>query len=359
MFGGHWKVHGERGRVLQTFLKGEVTVMAINRRKLITSVAGMAALSAVSKGTSAEGASVSGPIARPRPRQLSKGPLMRIDNVFFNTRDVAKLANFYSTALQIPTRREQTLSGLLMWMEINYGGMELSFRLAEGTLKLHEDLKPDFLELRPGDGATVSFEVDDMKQARESLASRGVKFHGSVINCTDGEELLSIFEDHRGRPLQLYQPRFKTPGVGFEVAARPVGALDAETMKSKRVQIGSNLRDVRDMALDVVFYDDDLIGVRRFYGDVLQLPVHEEQKNRIRFVLDASILEFRKPTSTDPLLKGIGKPPKGGIVAFEVSDLPFASDALTLRGVKPLVVSNGRTAFQDSEGNSLELWQNA
>ncbi len=333
--------------------------MAINRRNLIANVAGMAALTAVS-GRATANVSGSVPVTKPRPRQLSKGPLMRIDNVFFNTGDVAKLANFYSTVLQIEPRREQTLSGSLMWMEINYGGMELSFRLAEGTLKLHEDLKPDFLELRPGDGATVSFEVDDMKQARESFASRGVKFHGSTINCTDGEELLSIFEDHRGRALQLYQPRFKTPDNALKAAGRcgVSCALDADTMKKERLQIGSNVRDVRDMALDVVFYDDDLVGVQRFYGDVLQLPLYEAQKNRVRFVLDSSILEFRKPALTDPLLKGIGKAPKGGIVAFEVSDLPFASSALALRGIKPLATSNGRTAFRDFEGNSIELWQN-
>jgi hypothetical protein len=79
--------------------------------------------------------------------------------VFLNTTDVAKLSSYYAGVLGVPVRRQQTLAGYLMWAEIGHGGMEMSFRLAQGTPKIHEDLRSDFLELSPGQGATVSFEV--------------------------------------------------------------------------------------------------------------------------------------------------------------------------------------------------------
>jgi predicted enzyme related to lactoylglutathione lyase len=325
--------------------------MSIPRRTLLTNIASAAALGAV--GQSAPSTSPSAP----RPKKYSDGPLMRIDNIFFNTGDVSKLATYYSQVLQVPIRRQQILSGLLMWAEINYGGMELSFRLAEGTTKIHDDLKSDFLELKPGDGATVSFEVANMQEAMKTLRGRGVKFHGGIINCTDGQELISIFEDHRKRPVQLYQPNFSSDAQVFG-ANRPSTLKDRETMAKNRIQVGSNIRDVRDLALDIVFYDDDLPGVHRFYGETLQLPVHQSSKTKVKFILDSSILEFRKPTAADPPLKNPNRPLTGGIVAFEVSDVEFACEVMALAGVKPInPPKQGKAALQDAEGNFLELWQ--
>jgi predicted enzyme related to lactoylglutathione lyase len=327
--------------------------MSIPRRALLKNVASVAALGAV--GQSTKGVSGS---SGARPKKYSDGPLMRIDNIFFNTGDVSKLAAYYSQLLQVPIRREQVLSGMLMWAEINYGGMELSFRLAEGTTKIHEDHKPDFLETRPGDGATVSFEVANMEEARTTLSARGVKFHGDTIRCTDGQELISIFEDHRKRPVQLYQPNFKTDTELKAAIREPSGALDRETMTKNRLQVGSNVRDIRNLALDVVFYDDDLSAVRRFYGEVLQLPVHESRQSNVKFILDSSILEFRKSTTADSAQKDSARPPAGGIVAFEVSDVGYACDIIGLAGAKPIAPpKHGKATLKDAEGNLLELWQ--
>ena len=324
--------------------------MSMPRRTLLTSIAGAAALGAASQSSTATLPT------SPRPKKYSDGPLMRIDNIFFNTTDVSKLATYYSQLLQVPIRRQQVLSGMLMWAEINYGGMELSFRLAEGTTKIHDDLKPDFLELRPGDGATVSFEVSDMQEARKILAARGVKFHGDIIHCTEGQELISIFEDHRKRTVQLYQPNFKTDAEVIG-AARPVSGLDHSSWSKDRLQVGSNIRDVRNLGLDVVFYDDNLPAVRRFYGETLQLPIYDSHRANVKFLLDSSILEFRQlsPHEVDP-----SHTPSGGIVAFEVSDVAFACDVIALSGVKPISApKQGKATIRDTEGNLVELWQSA
>jgi predicted enzyme related to lactoylglutathione lyase len=324
--------------------------MAITRRKLLVGAAATAAFAASRRSLL---------FSQQRPNSLSKGPLIRIDNVFFNTTDVAKLAKYYSQVLGVPIRREQTLSGSLMWAEIGYGGMELSFRLAQGTPKIHEDLRNDFLELGPGEGATVSFEVENMEKARDELSSKGVKFRGPIIHCTEGQELISIFEDHSGRPVQLYQPNF-APGAPelLQAMRSGSGALVPGEMVDKRIQVGSNLRDVRNLALDVAFNDHDINGVKQFYGDLLQLPVQHTDKNNVILGLEASVIEFRKPINTGLQLAQVSGMPKGGLVAFEVHDLPAAHETLRFSGVTPSGPSkNRRSPFRDPEGNALELWQ--
>ena len=103
--------------------------------------------------------------------------ISRIDNIFFNTSRVDYLAASYSRALKIPVRREQVLTPGLMWAEINVGGMELSFRKAGGTPIEHPYLMDQFVEMAPGNGATISFEISDSDEVRALLESRGVRFH--------------------------------------------------------------------------------------------------------------------------------------------------------------------------------------
>lgn len=308
----------------------------------------------------------------------------RVDNFFYNTKDVAALAGYYSDVLGMKIRREQVLTPGLMWMEINVGGMELSFRQAEGTPKEHPDLKDDFLELSPGRGATISFEVSDTQRVRKDLQDRGVKFHGDVIHCTDGKELISIFEDPFGRPVQLYEPKFSSVHEGEALASRGTGTPMEDTF--------SNLRDIRDVAMSISFNVDDLDLAKRFYGETLELPLQGEDDDHVSFVLDRTVIEFRSHKS--PSIAALGIPQltasEGGSIAIEVRELDVARSALEQRNFNlgPLVdfslsrtalngaaeegnenvlmqrfsphgiLGNGRLcALRDPDGNPVELWE--
>jgi catechol 2,3-dioxygenase-like lactoylglutathione lyase family enzyme len=295
--------------------------------------------------------------------------LTRVDNFFYNTEDVAGLAQFHSKSLGMPIRREQTESPGLMWAEINVGGMELSFRLSGGTPKAHPELESNFLELSAGEGATISFEVHDMESVRSELSSRGVKFYGDVISCSDGHEIISIFEDPFGRPVQLYEPRFSSFTEAVSLAARASAVESVSSgSPSRKVQIGSNLRDVRDMAMSISFYVDDLQLAKNFYGDILELPLYQDTKDRLSFLLDGTIIEFRKFNENITPLEKVSQlsSNQGGVVAIEVRKLDLAREMLTARNAtllpqltEPLESARGgsRSAFRDIDGNPLELWE--
>jgi catechol 2,3-dioxygenase-like lactoylglutathione lyase family enzyme len=281
--------------------------------------------------------------------------LNRIDNLFINARDVAKLAAYYNATFGLPIRREQILKPGLMWVEILVGGMELSFRLYAGTPKQHPDLKKDFLELTPGQGATISFEVTNTPEVRAELSRRGVVFRGPTIPCTNGKELISIFEDFEGRPVQLYEGKFTSAEDAFSAAKR-----GSSTMPSQ--QIGANIRDVRSCALSVTFLTKQLDEVKRFYGQCLGLPMAENSKDIVIFQLDGSVIEFRNSLGSlrpDTTLKG-------GIPMIEVRDISYAGKYLKEAQVpfKRFVnavstsISNGpRLLLQDLEGNFVQLWE--
>jgi len=308
--------------------------------------------------------------AKPSYQQTSS-LVKRVDNFFYNTPDVAGLANYYSEVLGMKIRREQVLTPGLMWMEINVGGMELSFRKAEGTPQEHPDIKDDFLELGPGQGATISFEVSNTDETRRALQDRGVKFRGDTIHCTGGKELISIFEDPFGRPVQLYEPRFASPDEASTLAAR--------AGKTKEIADAfSNLRDLRDTAMSISFAADDLDVAKQFYGDVLGLPLQGQDEEHLSFILDGTTIEFRRTNS--PAVKALGIPQlssnEGGSIAIEVRTMEAARAALAARNVEVRsfadftssdklmtasrhgILGNGRlSALRDTDGNSFELWE--
>jgi len=303
--------------------------------------------------------------------QKASSLVKRVDNFFYNTPDVAALAKYYSQVLGVPIRREQVLTPGLMWMEINVGGMELSFRKAEGTPQEHPDIKDDFLELRPGQGATISFEVSNTDETRSALEKRGVRFRGDTIHCTGGKELISIFEDPFGRPVQLYEPRFESTDEAFKLAVREGaggGLQDAF----------SNLRDIRDTAMSISFAADDLDVARKFYGDVIGLPVQGQDEEHLSFILDGTTIEFRRVDS--PALKALGirqlKSNEGGAIAIEVGKMEVARTTLSARKLEIEsftdfrssekfvnvsghgILGNGQlSGLRDPDGNRFELWQ--
>jgi hypothetical protein len=287
--------------------------------------------------------------------------LLRIDNVFINTPDVNRLAEHYSALTGMPIRRRQQEGPGVMWAEILVGGMEFSFRKANATQQIHEHLRSDFLETPPGGGVTVSFEVAKMEEVRDRLKSRGVKFRGDIIRCSNGQELISIFEDNRGRAVQLYEPRFASKSDAVIVASRNV----TSAMSTNTVQVGSNLRQISNLAFSVLFYDDDLPSTQRFYGEVLELPVKSRAEDRVLFELDGTVLEFRKgPRTFQGLSAKNLLPGNGGIAVFEVrklADAPKVFKAVGTLHTEQFQLSGAETgprlAGADIEGNVFEFWE--
>jgi catechol 2,3-dioxygenase-like lactoylglutathione lyase family enzyme len=289
--------------------------------------------------------------------------LNRVDNLFFNTPDVAALAKYYSSTLSVPIRREQVLKPGLLWMELNVGGMELSFRKADGTPVEHPELVGNFLEVPPGQGATISFEVTNTEAVRSELERRGVQFRGGVIPCTEGKELISIFQDPFGRPVQLYEGRFASHAEAMVTAGR----VSASVAQSPAGLMVANVRDIRDLALSISFTADDLAKVRSFYGDVLELPLRFEDQSRLAFVLDGTTIEFRRPELT-PLADGANRlgSSSGGVVAIEVRQLDHALRRIGTAGLGIQAttfhlsgehVGGRRAVFPDLDGNPIELWE--
>lgn len=281
---------------------------------------------------------------------LSDGPLSRIDNIFLNTGNVSALISSYSDMLGIPIRREQVLREALTWAEIGYGGMEMSFRLADATTSIHPQNKQTFVELAAGQGATISFEVDNMESARKTLEERGVEFLGPTIPCTDGQELISIFRDHRGRPVQLYAPAFRSGTREFQAAGRGSGAGLASIKtfaEANRIQLGSNLLDIRGLGLCAAYDDDAPFESIAFYAGKLQLP-YSESDSEVTFKLDHSRIRFRVPPAS-------AQRQIGATIVFEVADVEYAIERAGLFS-QFSAVEQRRGQFRDSEGNTLEFW---
>jgi catechol 2,3-dioxygenase-like lactoylglutathione lyase family enzyme len=285
--------------------------------------------------------------------------LLRIDNIFLTTTNVEDIAKHYSNLTGMPIRRRQVEQPGLMWAELLAGGMEFSFRLADATPSIHEHLVGNFLEQPPGGGATISFEVADTKDVRKQLESRGVKFHGETISCSDGQELISIFEDHAGRPVQLYEPRFGSTEAASVSAVRQASTVSFAYTQNK-IQVGSNLRNIANLGLSIAFEEQDLEAAKDFYGRVLELPLEEESESGVAFRLDHALIEFRK----SPAAELNSAAAKGGIVVFEVRTLAPAMamlKSMTSSVSSPLdvgaAVPGARMRGRDLDGNQFEFWE--
>jgi catechol 2,3-dioxygenase-like lactoylglutathione lyase family enzyme len=82
------------------------------------------------------------------------------------------------------------------WVELDAGNMTIALRrYGSGP-----EGRP---ELGVGEGATIVFEVDDIKAAVGELEGQGVKFVGGVFEY--GAVRLAAFEDLNGNVLQIYQ----------------------------------------------------------------------------------------------------------------------------------------------------------
>ncbi len=325
--------------------------------------------------------------------------ILRVDNVFFVTPDVAKLSNYYGNLLNVPARRAQVEGPGLMWAEIPIGGMECSFRKAEATTQVHPRAASDFLECKPGGGVTISFEVRNTDETIDALTKRGCKFFGKPLLCTGGKEVISIFQDHTGRAVQLYEARVGTGnetvmmqvrgGVSLQRPSTPQGALlktgfpqseaDASFglspsdptsrwgyITAREIRAGSNLRDGRNLAYSAAFYDDDLKAAKAFYHGVLGLPVAYESSERLRVDADGTILEFRQLHAEDPYVRdsNLFRKGHGGIPMFEVRNIAAAEQRMSDLGIKPLDPQRleadergRRLAYTDYEGNIFEFWE--
>lgn len=323
---------------------------------------------------------------------------IRIDNIFYVTPSVERLSDYYSELLNVSARRAQVEAPGLMWAEVPVGGMELSFRKAEATTQVHPRASDEFLEAKPGSGVTVSFEVNDTDAAIEHLSARGCRFRGEPLICTGGMEVISIFEDPSGRAVQLYEPRFKSGKMAVVAAARGamrftgpqssnmlktafpeqaaiVGALGTASddpahrwgyVTTKEVLVGSNLRDGRNLAYSVAFYETDLAVAKRFYGDALGLKLVHESPERLRFDVDGTVFEFRRARSDDRYAgaHGLLRRGRGGVAMFEVRALGAATSRMAQLGMQRIEISHPeaeevgkRAAYIDLEGNVFEFWQ--
>lgn len=289
--------------------------------------------------------------------------VLRIDNVFFNTPDVPKLAGFYSSATGYPVRRTQHEGSGVMWAEISVGGMELSFRRANDTAEIHPHLKGRFLELAPGAGATISFEVASTDKERTRIERLGAKFFGDPIMCNGGQEVISIFADPAGRPVQLYEPRFKGP-------ADVVAAVRASTMvpsgfSQRPTLVGSNLRGISGLAYSVMFTDADLGITREFYSALLEADPTSQSIDRAAWDVDGAVIEVRSTDLQDSMTALNGSRRAGVTPVFEVRSLGRAVAALMPSIAKPAImvgeklarVGGNRAIFADPEGNGFELWE--
>ncbi len=115
-------------------------------------------------------------------------PELRIDHVYYWTRDLERAVAFYRDVL-----------GLELVRRAGNGWAE--FRAGEAKLALHgtEDA-----ELPPA--GTVVFGVDDLDEARWALQGRGVAFDGHEAEVP-GVGRFATFHDPDGNPIQLIEYR--------------------------------------------------------------------------------------------------------------------------------------------------------
>ncbi|RVE87074.1 VOC family protein [Sinorhizobium meliloti] len=288
--------------------------------------------------------------------------ILRIDNIFFNTPDVDALADYYSSATGLPARRKQVEAPGLMWAEISIGGMELSFRKAQATPLVHTRAKDTFVETPPGSGATISFEVNDTDAERNRLGNIGAKLHGDPLDCSGGQEIISIFSDPSGRPVQLYEPRFNsTSDLVTAARSSPTMAL----LTSRPIQFGSNLRGTADMAYSVSIIDDDLQVMESFYSDLLEEKPVFKDTGRVTFDVDGSVLEIRS-SQTYAELHGMDEAvPLGVIPLLETRSAARTMAAFNRGSMTNMIVANARpyqatgsrAAIRDPDGNHVEFWE--
>lgn len=294
--------------------------------------------------------------------------LLRIDNVFYNTPDVKNLATFYSRLLSLPIRRLQHEGSGINWMEINVGGMELSFRRFEGTKEVHPELEQGFLEIAPGSGATISFEVKDIEKEIEQLKSKGVQFVTDIIRCTDGLELISIFKDPFGKPVQLYEAKFDSVELTESEGARSGSSFANNT----ETFITSNIRNLQGLALSVSMHVPDLNVAYNFYVDILGIQLRERKQDCLTLEIDGSQIEIRSGEASERIHGD------GANIAIEVLSLKQTLQKLSISSFTPSAFSpsyelfnnfellsdfngNGtrfnRGLLRDMEGNRVEFWE--
>jgi catechol 2,3-dioxygenase-like lactoylglutathione lyase family enzyme len=115
----------------------------------------------------------------------------KIDDVFFNVDDMEKAVAFYRDKLGLAVKYESA-----DWVELDAGNVTIALRrYGSGP-----EGRP---ELGVGEGATIVFEVDDIKAAKAELAGQGIKFIGDVFDY--GAVKLAAFEDLNGNVLQIYE----------------------------------------------------------------------------------------------------------------------------------------------------------
>jgi hypothetical protein len=94
--------------------------------------------------------------------------------------------------------------------------------------------------------------------------------------------------------------------------------------------------------------------------------VHSEDSNQLVFMIDGTILEFRKDSHLRPEGLEIQRLTSrdGGVVMVEVRNLPHAMDALRRTGsaIHPLAelqhpLGGTLAVFADLDGNPFELWE--
>jgi catechol 2,3-dioxygenase-like lactoylglutathione lyase family enzyme len=115
----------------------------------------------------------------------------KVDDVFFNVKDMEKAKAFYRDKLGLPVKYEAA-----DWVELDAGNVTIALRrYGSGP-----EGRP---ELGVGEGATLVFEVDDIEATKVKLEGQGIKFIGGVFDY--GAVKLAAFEDLNGNVLQIYQ----------------------------------------------------------------------------------------------------------------------------------------------------------
>jgi catechol 2,3-dioxygenase-like lactoylglutathione lyase family enzyme len=115
----------------------------------------------------------------------------RVDDIFLNVDEIDKAVAFYRDTLGLPVKYESA-----DWVELDAGNVIVALRrYGSGP-----EGRP---ELRVGEGATIVFEVDNIRAVKSWLEDEGVKFIGDVFEY--GSVRLAAFEDLNGNVLQIYE----------------------------------------------------------------------------------------------------------------------------------------------------------
>ena len=126
----------------------------------------------------------------PRTSELVRG----VDFVGLPTRDIPAAAVFYGETLGLP---RSVYMPERNYSEYETGNLTLSVYNAE-KMGLKHEVNPN----------PIALHVDDVAAARSQLESRGVKFHGEILDT--GVCHMAFFTDPEGNALMLhhrYAPR--------------------------------------------------------------------------------------------------------------------------------------------------------